>query len=95
MASKVSSEAAVEILRTAFTPYHCGAEDFDFHKLVRFRVVDDQEKTLVMMEKLTPDDFSQPEALERIILRVRDDLNHHLGLQFDPWEMPDSTNDAA
>jgi hypothetical protein len=86
--TRISGEAAVAIIREAFSPLHCGAELFDYDATVRFNVVDSSGKSLVKIVGVTPDEFGDPDRLERLIEQVRSDLAAHKGVQFNAWQMP-------
>jgi len=90
MNTKISSETATEIISCAFAPLHCGAEAFDYHRFVRFRVFDKNGEPLLRMEKLTGLDYGTPESLRLIIDHARSSLTRR-GYALDPWEMPTVT----
>jgi len=87
MQTEISAKAAAEIISHAFAPLHCGAEDFDYQRFVRFRVFDKNDEPLLRMEKLTSMDYGTSKSLKIIIDHVRSDLVRR-GYALDPWEMP-------
>ena len=89
MDTEISAEAAAKIISNAFAPLHCGAEDFDFSRFVRFRVFDENDEPLLRMEKLTGMDYGTPKSLKFIIDHARSNLAKR-GYALEPWEMPDA-----
>ena len=94
MDTEISAEAAAQIISNAFAPLHCGAEEFDFHRFVRFRVFDKNDEGLLRMEKLTSMDYGTPKSLKFIIDHARANLTRR-GYALDPWEMPPTKQGAT
>ena len=93
--AEISGDTAVEILRRAFLPLHCGAEVYDYNEKVRFNVVDDSGTSLVRVTSITPREFGDSDRLEQLIQQVRSDLMHHKGVNLDAWQMPPQGPGAA
>jgi len=90
MDTEISAVTAADIISNAFSPLHCGADEFDYNRFVRFRVFDKNDEPLLRMEKLTGMDYGTPKSLQLIIDRARSNLTKR-GYALDPWEMPSVT----
>jgi alpha-D-ribose 1-methylphosphonate 5-triphosphate synthase subunit PhnH len=93
--AQISGDTAVEILRSAFLPFHFGAEVYDYNAKVRFKVVDESDTSLARVTDITPDEFGDSDRLERLIQQVRSDLTHHKGVTLEAWQMPPHSPDAV
>ena len=85
----ISGELAVQIIRNAFAPLHCGAELHDYDNSVRLNVVDESNNSLLKLSGITADEFGDTERLGALLERLREDLIHHKGVHLDPWQMPE------
>lgn len=83
----ISDKLALEIIRKAFLPLHCGAEVYDYEEKIRFRVVNGQGETILDITNLRRSEFSDSDQLERILNGFREDLADHRGIFLDPWAM--------
>lgn len=84
----ISGELAIQIIRGAFAPFHCGAEVYDYGNAVRLNVVDESNNSLLKLSGITADEFSNTERLGALLERLRDDLIHHKDVRLEPWQMP-------
>jgi hypothetical protein len=84
----ISAALAVQIIRDAFGPFHCGTEVHDYGNSVRLNVVDDSNNSLLKLSGVTSDEFADTDRLQALLERLREGLTHHKGLHLDPWQMP-------
>jgi len=94
MRNEISAKAAALVISQAFAPLRCGAEEFDYHRFVRFRVFDTHDESLLHMEKLTAMDFGSFRSLEFIIGHARSNLARR-GFELSPWQMPSEIPHAS
>ncbi|ATS32786.1 hypothetical protein XppCFBP6982P_01715 [Xanthomonas phaseoli pv. phaseoli] len=80
---------ALDIVRRAFFPLHCGAEIYDYDDMMRINVVNDAEESMLKLPAISKDEFTDSDRLGVLLHRLRDDLSHHMGFQLEPWQMPD------
>ncbi|UYC19575.1 MULTISPECIES: DUF1652 domain-containing protein [unclassified Xanthomonas] len=80
---------ALDIVRRAFFPLHCGAEIYDYDERMRINVVNDADESLLKLTDIAKDEFTDSDRLGALLHRLRDDLSHHMGSQLEPWQMPD------
>lgn len=87
--AQISGQMALDIVRRAFFPLHCGAEINDYDENMRLNVVNDANESLLKLTGITRDEFTDSERLGALLHQLRDDLSHHKGAQLEPWQMPD------
>lgn len=87
--TQVSGQMALDIVRRAFFPLHCGAEIYDYDEKMRINVVNDANESLLKLPDISKDDFTDSDRLGALLHRLRDDLSRHMGSQLEPWQMPD------
>lgn len=93
MKTKISTEEALDIIRSAFAPLRCIAEDVDYHYF-RFRVFNEEDDGILKAPKLSAGDIGTREALERVILQGRSNIEGQ-GIILEPWEMPPRPGSAT
>lgn len=67
----LSNEEIRSRVESAFFPYRCVAEIWDYDKQLRFRVFSSEETPLVTMKELVLSSVREPSALESILASVR------------------------
>lgn len=80
---------ALDIVRRAFFPLHCGAEIYDYDEKMRVNVVNDANESLLKLTDIPKEEFTDSGRLGALLQRLRDDLSDHLSVQLEPWQMPD------
>ena len=80
---------ALDIVRRAFFPLHCGAEINDHDEKMRLNVVNNANESLLKLTGITRDEFTDSDRLSALLHQLRDDLSHFKGAQLEPWQMPD------
>lgn len=83
----ISGELALSIIRNAFAPLHCGAEIYDGNR-ARFNLVDDAGTSIARVDNIESDEFMDTERLGWLLVRVREDVIAHQGVELQPWSMP-------
>ena len=87
--TQISGQMALDIVRRAFFPLHCGAEIYDYEEKMRINVVDEANESLLKLTDIAKDEFTDSDRLGALLHRLREDLSHHSDIQFEPWQMPD------
>lgn len=67
----LSNEEIRSRVESAFSPYRCVAEIWNYDKQLRFRVFNSEETPLVTMEELVLSSVREPSALESKLASVR------------------------
>lgn len=93
MTDQLTQEEALEIIRSAFAPLRCVAEDTDYHYF-RFRVFNDGDDGILKAPKLTKADISTRKALAEVISKARSMVEEQ-GYALEPWVMPPDASGAA
>lgn len=87
--TQISGKMALDIIRRAFFPLHCGAEIYDYEDKIRVSIVNDANESLLKLTGITRDEFTDSDRLGVLLHQLRDDLSRHKGAQLEPWQMPD------
>ena len=87
--TQISGQMALDIVRRAFFPLHCGAEINDYDESMLLNVVNDENECLLKLTGITRDEFTDSERLGALLNQLRDDLSHHKGAHLEFWRMPD------
>lgn len=86
--TQISGQLALEIVRRAFPPLHCGAETYDYDEKMRIHVVNDANESLLKLTDIIRDEFTDSERLANLLHQLRNDLSQQVGVYLEPWEMP-------
>ena len=87
--TQISGQMALDIVRRAFFPLHCGAEIYDYDERMRINVVNDANESVLKLTDISKSEFTDSDRLEALLHRLRDDLSHHSGVELEPWQMLD------
>lgn len=85
----ISGALALDLIRGAFFPLHCGAGLYDNDEKIRFRLVDSENKEILNVLNVMKHEFTDADRLEVLLLRFRDDVATHKGVNLEGWKMPD------
>lgn len=88
MSQYIQSKAAVEIIKTAFSPLQCLSECWDNGYRIRFTILDDNSKPLIKVDDIHGSQYSKIRRLRGIIESVRSRLKDQ-GYTLDSWRLSD------
>ena len=80
---------ALDIVRRAFFPLHCGAELDPFQESMRIHVVNKANDTVFKLANIERAEFSDSERLGVLLNELRENITQHLSIDLEPWQMPD------
>jgi hypothetical protein len=84
---KITAENAVGIIESAFVPFRCVAEPWDYGHRIRFRVFDNADDPVLTVGELIKNQFADANSLSTTINSCRATLIAR-GYELNDWALP-------
>lgn len=80
----ISEEEVKKIIESAFQPYRCVAEIWDYGQKIRFKVFDKKGNGIFERRRIILREVSDKKRLENFLMAIKNEIEKQ-GIKLDPW----------